>query len=266
MELPFVPPFICSLAYPLIHSFSYCGDIKKMSIHDHCLELSSPEMWEEEGRMEQVEVQLQEGRLLSRELNAVQSYHPRMQVPGTVQNRAFLEEAPRCVQRSDVVEGGQVKTTLENCESINRSQRAPRGPQRSNPRPPAIIDVGNPSLTPDPLTGMLVTPKRSCWKPEGVSRKLGAELGKMWQKASQRLHLTHRSVRCSLIAAARSNSCTSLDEWGGHHDRTAESYSSHKTDCITQLFSIEPVYILHTSSFSQPGFQILEGDRVLGFF
>lgn len=56
MELPFVPPFICSLAYPLIHSFSYCGDIKKMSIHDHCLELSSPEMWEKEGRMEQVEV------------------------------------------------------------------------------------------------------------------------------------------------------------------------------------------------------------------
>ena len=32
MELPFVPPVICSLAYPLIHSFSYCGDINKMSI------------------------------------------------------------------------------------------------------------------------------------------------------------------------------------------------------------------------------------------
>lgn len=55
-------------------------------------------------------------------LPQVQSCHPRMQVPGTVQNRAFLEEAPCCLQRSDVVEGGQVKTTLENCESINRSQ------------------------------------------------------------------------------------------------------------------------------------------------
>ena len=54
-------------------------------------------------------------------LPQVQSHRPRMRVPGIVQNRAFLEEAPCCLQRAE--RGGEwtSQMTLESCESINRS-------------------------------------------------------------------------------------------------------------------------------------------------